>query len=100
MDRPNINTPFAASKAPKRWSRLREEGPPDSHSVRVLANLWRWIADLSQEVGFAAQRHFATVFHTPVGMTPRAYHGSVAGNKKVARFRKFRRNPIDLTRAS
>ena len=79
MDRPNINTPFAASKAPKRWSRLREEGPPDSHSVRVLANLWRRIADVSQEVGFAAQRHFATVFHTPVGMTPRAYQRQRGG---------------------
>jgi AraC-like DNA-binding protein len=47
--------------------------------VRVLANLWRGIADVSQEVGFAAQRHFATVFHTPVGMTPRAYQRQRGG---------------------
>ena len=45
----------------------------DPESRRVPANLWRRIADVSQEVGFAAQRHFATVFRTLVGMTLREY---------------------------
>ena len=37
---------------------------------RILTNPRRRIADVSQEVGFAAQRHFATTFRTLVGMTP------------------------------
>ena len=45
----------------------------DPESRRILANPWRRIADVSQEVGFAAQRHFATVFRTLVGMTLREY---------------------------
>jgi AraC family transcriptional regulator len=37
----------------------------------LLAGLWRRIAEVSYELGFPHQRHFATVFRTPVGMTPR-----------------------------
>jgi AraC-like DNA-binding protein len=51
----------------------------DPESRRVLANLWRRIADVSQEVGFAAQSHFATIFRTLVGMTPRAYQRQRGG---------------------
>ena len=51
----------------------------DPESQRILADPWRRIADVSQEVGFAAQRHFATTFRTLVGMTPRAYQRQRGG---------------------
>ena len=42
----------------------------------------RLIADMSQEVGFAEQSHFTTVFRTLVGTTPRTYQRQRGGEYK------------------
>jgi AraC family transcriptional regulator len=39
----------------------------------LLAGPRRRIAEVSQELGFANQSHFATSFRVLVGMTPREY---------------------------
>ena len=39
----------------------------------LLADPRRRIAEVSYELGFPHQRHFATTFRTLVGMTPREY---------------------------
>jgi AraC family transcriptional regulator len=45
----------------------------------LLADPRRRIADVSQELGFAAQSHFTTVFRTLVGTTPHAYQKQRGG---------------------
>jgi AraC family transcriptional regulator len=48
----------------------------------LLADPRRRIADVSQEVGFAAQSHFTTVCRTLVGTTPRTYQRQRGGEYK------------------
>jgi AraC family transcriptional regulator len=62
----------------------------------LLANPQRRIAEVSQELGFAAQSHFTTVFRKLVGTTPRAYQRQRGGNN-LARFHQYRMNLKDCT---
>ena len=45
----------------------------------LLTGPRRRIAEVSQELGFANQSHFATTFRALVGMTPREYQGQRGG---------------------
>jgi len=45
----------------------------------LLASPRRRIADVSQELGFPHQSHFATTFRALVGMTPREYQRQRGG---------------------
>jgi AraC family transcriptional regulator len=73
-----------AQMSPYHFSRLSKRSTglsPYQHPLRqrverakhLLADPRRRIADVSQDLGFPHQRHFATVFRTLVGMTPREY---------------------------
>jgi AraC-like DNA-binding protein len=62
------------------------------HAAHEFTGAGRLIADVSQEVGFAEESHFTTVFRTLVGTTPRTYQRQRGGNN-LARFRQYRTNP-------
>jgi AraC family transcriptional regulator len=40
---------------------------------QLLADPRQRVAEVSQELGFAHQSHFTTLFHKRVGLTPRQY---------------------------
>jgi AraC family transcriptional regulator len=54
------------------WQRME-------HAKHLLSDSRRTIAEVSDALGFPHQSHFATTFHTLVGMTPGEYRRQRSG---------------------